>query len=481
MKKSINIFVCISLFFVFSSCSADFIDLLPTSTVTQDRIYQTDNDFRDAITAIHVPIRNQYNFFYIFGDIRGDDSWIQVPKSNSQTFSDQFTMHSGDGEIANAWQRYYQAIFRANNLLERIADVSEADVPNKNRFIAETRFLRALCYFDLVRIFGPVPAVTSVLSIEESYNTPRAPVDYIYRNIIIPDLIAAEALPISYTGADIGRPTRGAARALLGRVYLTMGDFQNAEAKLMEVVNMGIYDLVEDFESIFDPNNKRNREYIFDIEYASGVGAGSRLTNAFFPNFLAMAQFYGVPGTGDEWNNPTQALIDLFEPHDLRKNISVGTPGGFYDGTGTWRPIPAITNQVYTMKFLTRIPAANDSPVNWKHIRYADVLLMLAEAMNENGRTAQAIPYLNRIRARAGVSEYSLTMSQAETRAAIEKERRLELCFEGHRWFDLVRTGRAYEVMKPYGMEEHMTVFPLPLRQVLLINNPDVFPQNRGY
>ena len=477
MKKYINIFVCISLFF--SSCSSDFIDILPIATVTQDRYYKTDKDFADALTGVYVPIRNMYNNFWIYGDQRADDSWVQPAKTNAATYSDQFTMNSNEGQLQTTWERYYQAIFRGNILLTKIEPISESVVPKKKQYIAETRFLRALCYFDLVRIFGPVPAVTSVLSITDAYKTPRASVDEIY-SIIIEDLKAAESLPVSYTGADIGRPTQGAAKALLGKVYLTRKDFANAESKLMEVTNMG-YALVDDFESIFDPANKRNKEYIYDIEYESGVNAGSSLTNSFMPNHAGMQALYGVLGTGNEWNNPTKVLIDLFETHDKRRDKSIGTPGGFFDASGNFVTLPATTNQNYTKKYLVKIPAANDSPVNWHVVRYADVLLMLAEAMNENGKTDRAIPYLNQIRKRAGVDEYPLTMNKSETFAAIEKERRLELCFEGHRWFDLVRWGKAYDTMKNEGMAPYMTLFPVPLSQVQLINDPSIFPQNSGY
>lgn len=477
MKKNIIFYVCISIFF--SSCTTDFIDLLPISTVTVDQYYQTDKDFADAITGIYVPLRARYNNFYIFGDLRADDSWQEIAKADVQTYSDQFTMNSNEPQLLSAWTDYYQSIFRANKLLTEIEILDEKEIPNKSHYIAEARFLRALCYFDLVRIFGPVPVPTNVLSTEEAYQTPRATIDDVF-NIIIEDLKAAESLPISYDEANIGRPTRGAAKALLGRVYLTKKDFLNAESKLFEVTNMG-YELLDDYESIFDPANEHHKEYIFDYEYESGVNAGSQLTNLMCPNSAAFQSFYGVPGTGNERNSPTQALIDLFEPNDKRKDISVGTKGGFFDETGNFVPLPSTTNQTYTKKYLTRIDAANDSPVNWKIIRYADVLLMLAESMNENGKTREAILYLNKIRKRAGVDEYPVTMNQLMVREAIEKERRLELCFEGVRWFDIVRTGKAYDIMKDFGMEPYMTVFPIPLNQVQLINDSAILPQNPGY
>ena len=482
MKKSI-IYI-ISIFLLFPSCSQDFIDLIPVSTVTIEFIYKTDKDFLDAMTGIYQPIRNQYNNFYIFGDIRADDSWVEIPKNNSASYSDRFTLNSADGLLNDTWNRYYQAIFRANMLLTKIEEANDTDVPNKTRYIAEARFLRALCYFDLVRIFGDVPAVTQPLSVPEAYKTPRNPVASIYNDIIIPDFQVAESgLRASYSGSDIGRPTIGAAKAILGRVYLTMGDFTKAESKLNEVTTLG-YQLVDDYNKLFDYTNKRHSEYIFNIEYHGGVNGGSPFTNAFMPNYNAMTDFFGIAGYGDEWNSPSRELYNLFEADDLRKEISVGILGGYYDANGTWGSIPPNTSQTYTKKYIARNPSRNDSPADWKVIRYGDVVLMLAEAMNENGKTAQAIPLLNSIRKRAGVSEYTTTMNQGETRDAIVLERRLELSFEGVRWFDLVRTGKAYEVMKdkdPPMSAEYMTLFPLPLSQVQLINDKTIFPQNPFY
>ncbi len=326
-----------------------------------------------------------------------------------------------------------------------------------------------------------VPAVTNTLTIEESYRVPRETVDNIYSQIIIPDLIAAEALPASWPGSEVGKPTSGAAKALLGRVYLTIKDFPKAEAKLLEVTGMG-YSLLADYNDLWDyAKGEHHSEYIFDIEYESGMGEGSGFTTSFLPNFGEMNTYYGIVGAGEEHNNPTAGLIALFEENDARKMVTVGVTGGFYDDENVFHALPTSTNQTYTMKYFTNQSVRQDSNANWKVIRYGDVLLMLAEAMNENGKGDQAIPYLNQIRTRAGVSNYPTGMSQSDLRAAIEKERRLELSFEGVRWFDLVRTGKAYEALREKGMTEYMTVFPIPLSQVQLINDPTILPQNPGY
>ena len=463
------------------SCSEDFIDLIPHSSVSVDVVYKTDKDFMDALTGTYNTLQDQYDDFYLFGDMRGDDSWQEIYKNNNQSYSDAFVTTSSDGLMNSTWQNYYRAIFRINTILSKIEGADASVVTNKDRYIAEAKFLRALSYFDLVRIFGNVPMVTVPLTIEEGYRTPRVDVNRIYSEVIVPDLLAAEnGLPVTYSGNDVGRPTKGAAKALLGRVYLTIHDFLKAEEKLHEVTTMG-YSLLEDYNDLFDySKDEHHSEYIFDIEYEEGIGEGNRFTNAFAPNSKPFTTFYGIGGNGDEQNSPTQVLIDLFAPEDLRKDVTVGVKGGFYDAEGVFIELPRNTNQTYTKKYLVPVLAANDSRANWKVIRYADVLLMYAEALNENGNTPEALTQLNKVRVRAGLIGYS-GLNQAEARTAIVLERRLELSFEGVRWFDLLRTGQAYNVMKEYGMLPHMTVFPLPLSQIQLIDDPSIMPQNEGY
>ncbi|WP_128546942.1 RagB/SusD family nutrient uptake outer membrane protein [Larkinella soli] len=479
MKKTVSIATLVML--LLTSCRKDFIEILPVDTVTVDLLYKTDKDYQDAVIGIYGIFQDQYQNMYYFGDIRGDDSWDELVKGTPGAV-DNFTLSNDDGLLISTWRNYYKAITRANTLLERIETADAAQVTNKARHIGEAKFLRALAYFDLVRIFGDVPLVTRSLTIEESYKTPREKVDKIYDELIIKDLMDAEAnLPASYTGPGVGRATKGAAKALLGKVYLTRKDFVKAEAKLLEVTTMG-YALLPGFADLWDyGKNEHHSEYIFDIEYEQGLGGeGSVFTNRFTPKVTSMIAFYGIAGSVDDQNTPHQVLFDLFEPKDKRREITATR--GYYDGTGKFIPILISSNNMsaYTRKYIMRIPTANDSPANWKVIRYADVLLMVAEALNENGKSAAALPYLNQIRTRAGVDPYP-AMNQAELRAKIALERRMELAFEGHRWFDLVRTGQAYTVMQKYGMKPHMTVFPVPLAQVQLINDRSIFPQNPGY
>ena len=242
------------------------------------------------------------------------------------------------------------------------------------------------------------------------------------------------------------------------------------------------YALLPKFSDLFDyTKDEHHSEYIFDIEYEQGLsGEGSTFTTNFCPKNPDLAAFYGVTGGQNGANNAPRSLFALFPAGDLRKDITAAD--GFTDNNGVYHQLVPTSNDVstFTKKYMCRLLATNDSRANWKVIRYADVLLMLAEALNENGKTDEALGYLNQVHKRAGLTEYS-GLSQSDAREKIYLERRLELAFEGHRWFDLVRTGRALQTMASKGMKDYMTVFPIPITQIQLINNPSIFPQNHGY
>lgn len=472
--------IAMATLFIMTCCSEDFIELAPISTVSTDALYKTDRDFQDAVTGIYGVYQTEYLNMWLYGDIRGDDSWDELVKGTAAAM-DLFTINNDDGVIRNTWRNYYNIINRANVTLDKIETAEVSVVTNKDRHIGEAKFLRALAYFNLVRIFGDVPMVTEPVGIADSYKAARTAVATIYQEVIIPDLLDAETkLPASYTGQNVGRATKGAAKALLGKVYLTIKDFTAAEAKLQEVTTMG-YALLPVYNSLFDfTKNEHHSEYIFDIEFEEGIAEGSNYTNNFLPKNPGLTSFYKVTGGGNDANNPPASLFALFAPNDLRKDVTAAN--GHYDANGNFILLVPSANasSTFTKKYLVQVIVNGDSKANWKVIRYADVLLMYAEALNENGKTGEALTQLNLIRKRAGVDEYA-GLTKDETRESIYLERRLELAFEGHRWFDLLRTGRALSVMEPYGMKPNMTVFPLPLSQVQLINDPAIFPQNPGY
>lgn len=478
MKK----IICLLLFApaLMMSCKKDFIQLSPISSVSVGALFKTDKDFQDAVIGGYSILRTQYNDFWMFGDVASDDSWKEVSRNQSSYYIDVFTLDANDALLKTTWNNYYNLIARANTILSKIETADVALVPNKARHIAEAKFLRAFAYYDLVRIFGDVPKITTPINISEAYQAGREKADNIYNEIIIKDLLDAEnGLPVKYTGTEVGRATKGAAKSLLGSVYLTHKDFAKAESKLQEVTTLG-YALLKNYNDLFDYSKEEHHsEYIFDIEYAEALGGlGSGFTNKFAPLSAPFATFYKITGGGGEENNPTMDLFNAFDPKDLRRDVTVDASGGFVDGTGTF--VKFLQASTITKKYLTPVVSSQDSKANWKVLRYADVLLMYAEALNENGKTSEALGYLNQVRARAGVAPYAnLTVNDA--REKIYLERRLELAMEGHRWFDLVRTGRALSVLQNKGMKAYMTVFPIPLGQLQLMNNPAIFPQNPGY
>ena len=430
-------------------------------------------------------MRNTYFSFWQYGDIRGDDAFIQVSNQPTTTNIDVFSLNSSDALLSSTWANYYVVINLSNAIIFKLATADPAVVKNKDKYMGEAKFLRALAYFDLVRIFGDVQMITTVATVAEVASSPRTPVAKIYSDIIIPDLLdAGTKLPQSYTGTEVGRATKGASKAILGKVYMTVKDFAKAETVLAELTTTPYtYALLPNYNDLFDyTKNEHHSEYIFDIEYEEGLGGlGSPFTRLFMPNVTAMLSYYKINGGFNESLSPTMSFINLWNAADKRKDVSILCCGQWKNPTtGVVTIFSSQTSQSVTMKYVTAVNSQDDSRANWKVIRYADVLLLYAEALNENGKTAQAMTPLNLVRTRAGMPTYAgLTQDQARDNIALE--RRFELCFEGHRWFDLVRTGKALAACAPVGMKDYMTVFPIPLSQVRVMNNSTIFPQNPGY
>ncbi|KAA6336400.1 RagB/SusD family nutrient uptake outer membrane protein [termite gut metagenome] len=473
MKK-----IVIILTILLAGCNGDFIELVPISTATVEVVYNTDKDFQDAVIGCYDVLQTQYRTFWQF-DLASDDVSHQWATEDIRLRMDNYTYQNNEGLFLNSWIRYYLIIFRANTVIEKIQNKDVAVVKNKELHIAEAKFLRAFAYFDLIRIFGDVPLVTKVISDDEAHELGRENVSKVYDFIITDLLDAANNLPDSYSGTDVGRATKGAAKSLLGRVYLTKRDFVNAESQLKEVTTMK-YSLLPNYNDLWEySKGEHHSEYIFDIEYEEGIEEGNSFTNEFLPQDAAVAKFYNVSGAAGNSNTPSDGIFLIFDDNDLRKDVSVAR--GFTDNDGNYIPLSgAVGAKSFTKKYLTPIARGGDGPANWKVIRYADVLLMLAEALNENNKTTEALNYLNQVRERVGMTKYS-GLTQTDAREKIYLERRLELSFEGHRWFDLVRTGRSLDALGALGMKAHMVLFPIPLDQIQIMNNPTIFPQNPGW
>lgn len=462
-----------------SGCS-DFLDRAPIDATNMKNFYRNASDMQAALTAAYGMLTNngEYGYaYYNVAEVRSDNTMNWEGGGNLPDAElDQFKMSSTNEIIRVMWVDTYRGILACNTVLDHIS-AAEMDDALRQRFIGEARFLRALQYFNLVRTFGDVPLVLSeTKSVDEGYSHARVASAEVYAQIIADLTEAEQKLPVSYTGNDIGRATRGAAKALLGKVYLTIKDFAKAKDKLQEVIGQGTYKLLDDYAALWPVANANNQESIFEVQFKKGgTGTGS----SFYSNFAPRNSGSSVikVGFAGGRNNPTTDMIAAYEKGDIRKNLSLSE--GYTDNvTGKYVADP------YTLKYQDTPFTDGDADNNWMVLRYADVLLMYAEAVNEaTGPSTEAYDAINAVRKRAKLAPLPTGLSKAAFALAAEHERQVELAFEGHRWFDLVRTGRAVAVMnqhfKSTVVQDFNAVFPIPQTQIDI--NPAGIKQNPGY
>jgi hypothetical protein len=487
------------------SCE-DSLNISPEARNSVEDFYQTEADVNQGVIAIYsncltLPTNSNWNM----SEMRADNVVVNVALNVQRDYADinGFRATSQTGQFQVTWSNLYQIIYRANTVLDRITSFNFVRVP---QFQAEARFLRALAYFDLVRYWGEVPLVSKPLTITEAKITPRSPVTDVYAFIIEDLQFAAANLPDTYplvsnVAVDKGRATKWAAKALLGKVYMTMYGYPLkqadklalAKAELGEVVNQigkttSVPDLSPDFKAIFQSAGD-NRYSIFEIQYMSGTGGiGSQIPSdmAFqFPSQWSAFQPFGPDAT----LNPN--LFDAGWPKaDQRKAATLDS--GYVD-TRTNARSGRTQFTKYLEKGTTAPTGQRDYPNNFHLIRVEDIMLLYAEALNEEVSDgaqvpAQALTLLNRIRTRAKVANL-VSMSKADFRLALERERRWEFAAEGIRWHDLVRTGRAIPVMNQFikdngirlarELKETDLLFPVPLQELQI--NPGFWKQNEGY
>lgn len=458
----------------------DFLDKNPQGTTTQESFPTTAEDALLATNAVYSTLRNwsYHSGGYPILDIMSDDAYKgsnTTDGANTIGRYDKFTYDADMETLSNWWMALYEGIKQANVVVEYVPRV-EMDTNLKNRYLGEARFLRALYYFDLARAWGEVQLVTTTTP---ALALQKSPTTAIY-TLIEEDLLYAidhltekSALP----SGDAGRATKGAARALLAKVYLFQKDFPNAEKYAMEVINSQEYDLEEDFLDANGVDGENGVESVFEVGALSienTTGGGNQYANT--------QGIRGVPNKGWGFNRPSVDLREAFEVDDPRQQGTIIELGDEIDGItivgdsntpNEYDNGYAIEIESYNRKVW--VPGAG-TEFNFGHnrrlIRYADVLLMAAEALNENNKSAEALPHLNEVRERArGENDAILpditTTDQAALRDLILHERRVELAMEGHRFWDLVRTGRAEEVLGPLGfVAGKHEYFPIPQNQI---------------
>ncbi|WP_073229402.1 RagB/SusD family nutrient uptake outer membrane protein [Pedobacter caeni] len=480
-------------------CKKSFLNQEPESGLTDANFWKTESDLKQGVVGAYSSLRGMGTFSYwVFGEMRSDNTTFQynAPQRGQENreLVDQLLVNSTNTLIQDYWRDCYVAISRCNDVLNNVGRI-EMSAAAKTQATGEVKFLRAFHYFNLVRQFGGVPLrLEAIKSPGEAPSKGRASVTEVYNQIISDLTDAANGLPDvgSYPSSEKGRATKGAANALLGEVYMTQKKFGEAITVLRKVTG---YSILPAYGDIFLTTNKNNAESVFEIQYYST--AGTNLSSNFMYQFAPFNSGTAVtndPGTNlnfnSGWNTPTTDLIAAYEPGDLRKAISLAE--GFTGSSG-FVAVP------YVKKYNQGFVQPGQTNVNFPVIRYADVLLLISECLNEQGFVADGEAYtlLNQIRKRAGLNPKTSdnvvpalkVSTQAEFRAAIDQERKVELAFENHRWYDLVRTGNAIPVLTAHGQREiaknpsqfpagsyqptqNKLLLPIPQREVTLDNLP---------
>lgn len=486
-----------------------------------------------TINACYTPLAWEYNKTYfsewIIGDIASDDALKggQNVLDGPDTYDiDNFKVLPNNAVLLDYYRAKYQGIIRCNLALREVAKVEPDDEMTESRkdcLLGEAHFLRAFYYFQLVRVFGGVPMIDFVVDSSDRWIQPRATAEEVYEHIVA-DLIAAEKLlwnKSKYPATDLGRATRGAAQAMLCKVYLYMKDYDKAyewgKTWVDSQYKAGEYSLNAVYADNFTLKGENGVESVFEIQYmeegTSDYGEGFGFTRGTFTTVLTRPRQHKFKGdTGWGWNHPTHNLYAEFEAGDARREATIGVLDA---ETSMIEEVNYLGSPYYNMKTAyfvddTYVPLDHQSrsPLNYKLIRASDVLLLYAEAALESGKDVNAAKWALeevRSRARANATEANAlpafpgynnyTDNTESLRSAIRHERRVELGMEGHRWFDLVRWGIAYQVLDKdngsYGKNEsaearaemaNFTVgrcelYPIPSEEIAL--NP--MEQNPGY
>lgn len=467
-----RLLLTVSSILALTSCN-NFIDLNPVSQQNANEFYKDSLEMNQALTAAYNALQSidQYggNGYAHFMEVPSDNTWDRNTTMDGGSYAafDNFMVDPTNAQLERTWIACYDGIQRCNIVITRLLNSDNAAITEdfKNRKLGEAYFLRALTYFNMVRMWGDIPLITAeVTDVNEAFNHTRASSEEVYQQIITDLEFASANLPATYSSSDLGRATKGAAQTLLAKVYLTQQNWQSCVSLLNEVISSGQYRLLDNFTDVFSVNNKNNAESIFEVQFDGTI------------------EGMGYPGVdplqsgSDVQNLPSDNLLQLFAEN----------PDDRYDAT----VIDMDTQGWRLYKWHGTRGSNNGMDFNIMVLRYADVLLMAAEAMNEMSYGSQtALDYLNQVRQRSHATEYTYAelSSQEAFREAMDKERRLEFAFENQRWFDLKRTGKALEVMNSckngsifsLNVQSHQLVFPIPQNQIDASGG--ALTQNEGY
>ena len=476
-----------------TSCKEDIIQITPLTNNTANDFYVDEYQLNQATLAIYnsyaiIPVSSNW----YLSEVRSDNTREINGGGAQRDWADigLFQASSQTGALQGAWTNLYSVIYRSNIVLEKSTKFKSNLALQMQ---AEARYFRGLAYFDLVRFWGDVPLVTKTISIVQAKNSPRNAREEVYKQIIDDLQQASQILPETYALADKGRATKYAAKAVLARVYLTMAGFPLKKADKLDLAKKELADIIAQeakyfafpatYKDLFTIAGK-NKSNPFEVQYLSGgLGLGNQVPAV--QGFQYPSQWSAYQPIDGFDGEPDPLLLLAYGRTDVRK---VATLDSGYTDTKTL----AKSGRVQFTKFLEKgstLPQNNrDYSTNFPVVRYADVLLMYAEILNEQGLLTDANIILNRIRTFAKTTVIT-PKTQAEFRLVMEQERRLEFAAEGLRWHDLIRTGRAIEVMNAFAqlysiklsrpINENDLIFPIPLNEMNI--NPGFWKQNTGY
>ncbi len=490
--KKYNIFKPLVLLFgvfFFYGCSEDFLDDTKEYNIDSENYFNSEQDYYDALIGVYDVLQSTY-VNVLLGEIASDNT-LSGGESATDVIGfqqvDEMTHTPVNDNLDDVWDWNFAGVQRANYILEF---EDKTDFEGKERLIAETRFLRAYFTFELVKWFGPIPlSGDQRFKLGDEQTVPRSPVNEVYDQIESDLLYAIEHL--DYTAPQVGRATKGSAQALLGKAYLYQEQFQESAAVLTDLINSGQYHLYgtqgdEHYSNLFEYVGENSAESVFEIQYTGAEGAGFGCLQCSEGNvavgFQGIRNYSGpLFESGFSFNVPVQEVYDAFSEDDIRRDYSILDIEAWAEETGASYSEGYKHTGYFNRKYLPRkndnIGDANlTQPNNYRAIRYADVLLMAAEALvRGNIDEERAVTYINLVRNRAGLDDIT---SQSSLLEIIYAERRLELVGEGHRFFDLVRTGRAADEIEGF-TEGKNEVFPIPLEEIEFSQGN--WEQNPGY
>ena len=512
------------------SCS-DYLEVEPVSEISTATFYASESGALAAIAAAYDPLQwggSYKTFIWTLNDIGSDDAdkgdggasdgpqWIQV---------DNFNYSAENDEILNGYVDPYAGILRANVAMEEVPSI-DMDEALKQRIVGEAKFLRALYYFNLVNSFGGVPLITEVLPLDDLIQ-PRATAMEVWNQIVI-DLDSAQAvLPAVYDDENIGRASKGSALGLLAKSHAFLAHYDAANAAThwqraaeyaQAVVDLGVYALVDGatpeekqaaYRNMFTAAGDNNIESVFEVQFARIEGQdgwGNGGDGNWHHAHMGLRGDSGQKGNaalgtaGFGFDMPTQDLVGAYEEGDIRLGATIVQTGDEFRGYVLGgEELGNTSNGTLPRKYLNEDPSFTgdgiNQPMNLKVLRYSDILLLLAEALNEvnGGPTPAAYEAINQVRRRANLADLA-ELSQAAFREAVWQERRVEFALEGMRWFDLKRQGtpegepRWMTVMQAHvsGYKtETVTISPynelLPIPQAAIDNSGGALTQNEGY